>query len=80
LGLISDAEEEGRLDVVESMYFGETETMKTKWWSLCESENEIYLQIVTGDKNISYFDVFVNKWKTGGGNKITKEVNSELSH
>ena len=79
LGLISEAEDKGRLSVVESRYFGETETMKSKWWSLTESEKEIYLQIVTGDKNISYFDVFVNKWKTGGGNKITKEVNLEVN-
>ncbi len=79
LGLISEAEDSRRIDEVEALYFGETETMKTKWWSLKESEKEIYLQIVTGDKNISYFDVFVNKWKTGGGNKITREVNEELS-
>ncbi len=79
LSLISEAEEAGRLDEVPSLFFGETETMQSKWWSLCESEKEIYLQIVTGDKNISYFDVFVKKWKTGGGNKITKEVNDELS-
>lgn len=54
--------------------------MKTKWLSLCESEKEIYLQIVTGDKNISYFDVFVKKWQSGGGIKITNEVNDELSN
>ena len=80
LGLISKAEASGRLDEVESLYFGETETMKTKWLSLCESEKEIYLQIVTGDKNISYFDVFVKKWQSGGGIKITNEVNDELSN
>ena len=52
--------------------------MKTDWWELREDEKEIYLQIVTGDKNISSFDVFVTKWKNSGGEKITEEVREEL--
>ena len=38
--------------MVESLYFGETATMKTDWWKLREDEKEIYLQIVTGDKKL----------------------------
>lgn len=78
LKIISDADSEGRLDMVDSLYFGETATMKTDWWKLREDEKEIYLQIVTGDKNISSFDVFVTKWKNSGGEKITEEVREEL--
>lgn len=78
LKIISDAESAGRLDLVDSLYFGETATMKTDWWKLREYEKETYLQIVTGDKNISSFDVFVKKWKSSGGTQIMEEVRDEL--
>ncbi|MCR5103642.1 MAG: extracellular solute-binding protein [Eubacterium sp.] len=78
LKIISDAENEGRLDMVDSLYFGETATMKTDWWKLRDDEKEVYLQIVTGDKNISSFDVFITRWKNNGGKKITEEVREEL--
>ena len=78
LKIISDAESEGRLDRVESLYFGETATMKTDWWKLREEEKEVYLQVVTGDKNISAFDVFVTKWNISGGTTITEEVRTEI--
>lgn len=78
LKIIYDAEQAGRLDYVESLFFGETATMKTDWWKLRDYEKETYLQIVTGDKNISSFDVFVKKWNSSGGAQITEEVRQEL--
>lgn len=59
---------------VPSLYFGETKTMKTRWWKLEEMEKEAYLQIITGEKDLDYFDEFVEQWNDQGGNKITQEV------
>jgi putative aldouronate transport system substrate-binding protein len=78
LKIISDADKTGRLDPVESLYYGETATMKTDWWKLREYEKETYLQIVTGDKSISSYDVFVKKWKSSGGSQITQEVQDSI--
>ena len=41
---------------VESLYFGETSTMRSLWWKLQELENQAYLKIVCGEEDISYFD------------------------
>ena len=79
LSIIMDAEKANRLEIVDSLFFGETETMKNNWWKLRESEKETYLQIVTGDKDISAFDLFVVKWNSSGGSQITEEVREELS-
>lgn len=63
---------------VPSLYFGKTETMKSKWWTLKELEKTAYLEIVTGAKNLSYFDQFVEEWYSNGGEEITKEVAEQV--
>ena len=68
----------GRTRQVKSLFFGETETMKGNWWRLEELEKKAYLEIVTGQKPLSYFDKFVEEWKRQGGEKIQSEVEKEL--
>ena len=63
---------------VESLYFGETETMRSVWWKLQELENQAYLKIVCGEEEISYFDTFVEEWLSMGGGQIVEEVAAEL--
>ncbi len=63
---------------VKSLFFGETKTMKSQWWKLEELEKEAYLQIVTGQKPISYFDEFVKNWEKQYGSQITNEVADEV--
>lgn len=63
---------------VESLYFGETKTMRGVWWKLQELENQAYLKIVCGEEDISYFDTFVEEWLNMGGGQITEEVAAEL--
>ncbi len=63
-----------KLNKVESLYFDETKTMASQWWKLCQMENEYYLQIVTGERDIDAFDEFVTKWYENGGETITQEV------
>ncbi|MEK3885704.1 extracellular solute-binding protein [Paenibacillus sp. PL2-23] len=38
-------------------------------------QEEAYITIVTGDKPISYFDEFVEKWRKAGGEQLEKEAN-----
>ena len=43
-----------------------------------ELEKKAYLEIVTGQKPLSYFDEFVKEWKRQGGEKIRSEVEKEV--
>lgn len=38
-------------------------------------EKEAYISIITGNKPLSYFDEFVEKWKKSGGEQLVKEAN-----
>ena len=69
---------DGRTNKVESLYFGETETMVTDWWSLENLESDTYLKIVTGESSLDEFDRFVENWNQNGGETITKEVRAEI--
>lgn len=64
----------GNVEMKESLFFGTTETMKSEWWKLKVKEQNAFLQIITGEKDISYFDQFVSEWNNEGGNAITQEV------
>lgn len=68
----------GQTRQVKSLFFGETKTMKSNWWRLEELEKKAYLEIVTGQKPLSYFDEFVKEWNRQGGEKIRREVAQEL--
>lgn len=69
---------DGRTNKVESLYFGETETMVTDWWSLENLESDTYLKIVTGESSLDEFDRFVENWYQNGGETITKEIRAEI--
>ena len=69
---------DGRTNKVESLYFGQTETMVTDWWSLENLESDTYLKIVTGESSLDEFDRFVENWYQNGGETITKEVRAEI--
>lgn len=70
--------ENGKVNQVKSEFFGETDTMKQEWWKLKKIEEKAYLQIITGEVSIDYFDEFVEQWKTEGGLEITTEVKKEV--
>ncbi|MFC4811770.1 extracellular solute-binding protein [Paenibacillus sp. GCM10023250] len=52
-----------------------TKTMSSKAELLDKSEKETFIKIVYGKTPIDDFDRFVQEWKAGGGDEITKEVN-----
>lgn len=37
---------------------------------------ETYIAIITGEQPLDYFDTFVEKWKTSGGDTLTEEANA----
>ena len=43
---------DARTNKVESLYFGETETMVSDWWHLENLESNTYLKIVTGEADL----------------------------
>lgn len=57
---------------------GQTPTMELKWPNLAKLEDEALLKIIMGVEPISYFDTFVEQWKSQGGDEITEEVNKIL--
>ncbi|MCU6708630.1 extracellular solute-binding protein [Paenibacillus sp. J5C_2022] len=38
-------------------------------------EDEAFINIITGDKPVDYFDEFVEKWRASGGEKLEQEAN-----
>lgn len=52
-----------------------TATMKSKWDYLLKIENQTLNEIIYGKQPVESFDKFIETWKAGGGEQITKEVN-----
>lgn len=55
-------------------YYYETESSTTLKANLDKLEDEMYLQIIVGEKSVDYFDEFVTQWKSLGGDTLTEEV------
>ncbi|WP_216667505.1 extracellular solute-binding protein [Saccharibacillus deserti] len=53
-----------------------TETMKSRLDYLNKMENQVFNEIIYGKSPIDAFDTFAESWKSGGGGKITAEVNA----
>lgn len=68
-----------RLEVISPIFFGETESMERDWNTLKELEKTAYLEIISGEKELDYFDAFVEAWKAQGGEQITKEVQAQAA-
>ena len=66
------------INVVDSLYFKTTDTMKSRWWRLKAKEKEAYLKIISGEEDVSYFDTFVQEWNEQGGETITAEVRESM--
>lgn len=63
---------------VYSLYYGQTNTMTSRWANLQKLEKETFAKIVMGSAPIDSFDEFVDKWNKQGGEKILSEV-AEIS-
>lgn len=67
-----------QMNLVDPVFYDQTESMKLKWATLIKMEEEAIMQIVTNQKDVAYFDKFVEEWKAAGGDQITKEVNEAI--
>lgn len=61
-------------NLVYPAFYGQTDTMETKWASLQKLENESFLKIIMDKESPDYFDTFVKQWKALGGDQITAEI------
>ncbi|MCD9025801.1 extracellular solute-binding protein [Cohnella silvisoli] len=52
-----------------------TPTMVSKMEALKKMETEVFTKIIYGKAPLDSFDDFVSKWKSSGGDQMTKEVN-----
>lgn len=57
-----------------SVYYGETDTMSSKWSMLEKLEKETFAKIIMNQADIDSFDTFVSDWKAQGGDDIIKEI------
>lgn len=78
--LIDSLTDEKKFNWVNPAFYGVTETMKTNSANLGALEEEVFVAIVTGAKDIDEFDVFVENWKQRGGEQITQEIQDVLNH
>lgn len=53
-----------------------TPAMSTLGTEMTRLEQEAFIAIIKGDKDIDAFDAFVASWKQVGGDKVTEEVNA----
>lgn len=67
-----------RLEVISPVFSGETDTMREKWAELLALEKKAYLEIISGEQELEYFDRFVEQWMEMGGEKITEEVMARM--
>lgn len=70
--------QEENLEVISPVFSGETKTMTDEWWKLEELEKKAYLEMISGEKDMDYFETFVEEWKSQGGEQILKEVQEQL--
>jgi len=75
IGAVTDS----KLDVTYNGFGSTTPTMDTKWTALMDLQLKSYYKIIMGEEDLSYFDTFVQQWKSQGGDAITKEVNEASS-
>lgn len=61
---------------VYSLYYGQTDTMQSKWSNLQKLENQTFAKIIMGQASDNSFDSFVSDWKNEGGSQILKEIAS----
>jgi putative aldouronate transport system substrate-binding protein len=75
---IAKVEDAGLLNRVFAATYDKSKSMDTKWATLQKLEDELFLQIIVGDKGLDEFDTFVKQWKSLGGDDITAELKAMM--
>jgi putative aldouronate transport system substrate-binding protein len=71
---IARAEDTGILNRIFAATYAKSESMSTRWATLEKLEDEIFLQIIAGERGLDAFDAFVAQWRSLGGNLIIEEL------
>lgn len=69
---------EGKFQFINTLTYEQTKTMEKRWSNLSKLEYETFSKIIVGQAPISAFDEFVSKWKSQGGDQVTKEIQQSL--
>lgn len=72
--LLSDS----AINPLEAAYYYTTDSSASLQTELDTLEQEMYLSIIIGEKDVDYFDEFVTKWHDIGGSTLLEEVNEVL--
>ena len=62
------------INPLEAAYYYTTESSASIQSELDTLEQEMYLSIIIGEKDVDYFDEFVEKWNDIGGSTLLEEV------
>lgn len=66
------------MNPLEAAYYYTTDSSASLQTELDTLEQEMYLSIIIGEKDVDYFDEFVSKWNSIGGSTLLDEVNEVL--
>lgn len=66
------------MNPLEAAYYYTTDSSASLQTELDTLEQEMYLSIIIGEKDVDYFDEFVQKWNDIGGSTLLKEVKQVL--
>lgn len=77
--LYADAEKSGVYEEKYRAFDGATDSDEDYGAMLMDLRNTAFVQIISGEKPLDYFDEFVVQWKKLGGDIITAEVNAAVS-
>lgn len=73
--LMNDTE----VNIVQPVFFSQTDSMSLMWESLRTLERTTILKIVTNELSVDEFDAFAEEWMNAGGQQITEEVNEAIN-
>ena len=60
-------------------FHGATKSMADFWPAMNDIVHQAFVQIISGQKPVDYFDEMVDAWYKAGGDVITNEVNKQAS-
>jgi putative aldouronate transport system substrate-binding protein len=77
-GLLYDLAQNKKIDWVEPVFYGQTPTLVQRGGNLQTLQVESFVKIITSAEPVSYFDTFVSRWRSEGGDLIIGEIEGQI--